>query len=240
VRRLVGLAACALAVALAASASAAPTKGRCAPAADRVVYLAGDSITYGYGVLETRERDSYPARARDLLCGHRCGRVEVRGLGGRCLVFTECITQPTMVASFEELVLTADPLPSAVIVQAGLNDLNHITDRDYRRAYRQLRRMGHQAGVRVLIGTITPLGAHPAPFPREWVEPQRVRVNRWIRRAIPRHDVVDFAKALEGPGRVLRPEFDSGDGLHPGALGALRMADATRGHRLGRPSRRCR
>lgn len=87
----------------------------------------------------------------------------------------------------------------------------------------------HLAGLRVLLGTQTPskgmagfLHGNPETIA------MRNAINDWIRTSGVADGVVDFHAALrdpEDPDR-LRPEFDSGDRLHPSAAGYQAMADA--------------
>ncbi|WP_254185352.1 hypothetical protein [Nocardioides panacis] len=63
------------------------------------------------------------------------------------------------------------------------------------------------------------------------MQDQRLRVNDWIRSEWPTTHI-DFARRLEGADHTLDPQYDSGDGIHPNAFGAMRMADATAGKGL--------
>jgi len=85
----------------------------------------------------------------------------------------------------------------------------------------------HAAGFRVILGTQTPSqggAAHGSPG----AIAARNAVNDWIRTAGAADGVVDFHAALSDPldPDDLRPEFDSGDHLHPSAAGYQAMADA--------------
>jgi lysophospholipase L1-like esterase len=87
----------------------------------------------------------------------------------------------------------------------------------------------HLAGFRVILGTQTP--SKDTPFFEHGTPAAiaaRNEINDWIRTAGVADGVVDFHAALRDPGDPdqLRPEFDSGDHLHPSAAGYQAMADA--------------
>lgn len=85
------------------------------------------------------------------------------------------------------------------------------------------------AGLRVIVGTLPPCknfanALHGTP---EAIA-KRNAINDWIRTAAVADGVVDFHAALRDPADPdqLKPEFDSGDHLHPSAAGYAAMADA--------------
>jgi lysophospholipase L1-like esterase len=85
------------------------------------------------------------------------------------------------------------------------------------------------AGFRVLLGTQTP-SKDPGTFGHGAPEVIAARnaVNDWIRTAGAADGVVDFHAATRDPldPDRLRPEFDSGDHVHPSPAGYRAMADA--------------
>ena len=100
-----------------------------------------------------------------------------------------------------------------------------------------------QAGVRVMVGTLLPTkgngkgvnylinavmsgGANAGAHGRTTVMAEREKLNQWIRTSGVPDAVVDFDACLQDPGEParLRPEFDSGDHLHPNAKGYEAMA----------------
>jgi lysophospholipase L1-like esterase len=172
----------------------------------------GDSITSGRGASDPATM-SYPAQAG----------VAGLGLPGQCLVAPACNWRPLVDTFPGELAqLQRTDGVDAVVVEIGINDLGHITDRQFRDAYTRLRTEGASRGVRVVLSTITPYGESNRSSPA--LEQQRERVNAWIRS---QPEYVDYAAALEADHRM-RPEYDSGDGLHPGDAGCARMALALR------------
>lgn len=132
----------------------------------------------------------------------------------------------------------------AVIVLLGTNDIgwpggafaphetlpavSEITD-----GFRQLVAQAHLRNVRVIGATITPfedalkgtpLEGHYSPGK----EALRQAVNDWVRHSGEFDAVLDFDRLLRDKSRPsrLRPEFDSGDHLHPGDTGYRAMADS--------------
>jgi lysophospholipase L1-like esterase len=86
----------------------------------------------------------------------------------------------------------------------------------------------HAAGLRVLLGTLTPFGASRAAGLRA-AEASRLQVNRWIRAGGGGADgTADFDAAVRDAADPTRldPRYDSGDHLHPGAAGRRAMAGA--------------
>ena len=190
------------------------------------LYMVGDSITAGSGTTEPKKK-GYPALLR------RDGvRVRVFAKGSRCLLYVGCPGVP-LVEKFQARVLDHPSPPDQVVVAIGVNDLAHATDAQLRRAYRLIHRQARDAGVQVHIATITPTARTFAVYPRKWVEPQRRRMNRWIRRAWPNNHL-DFAAALEGRGGAMRAAYDFGDGLHPNNKGAEALAEVVRERLLDR------
>jgi len=85
----------------------------------------------------------------------------------------------------------------------------------------------HAAGFRVILGTQTPSQGGMA-YGSPAAIAARNAINDWIRTGGAADGVVDFHTALSDPldPDALRPEFDSGDHLHPNAAGYQAMADA--------------
>ena len=69
-------------------------------------------------------------------------------------------------------------------------------------------------------------GANAGAHGRTTVMAEREKLNQWIRTSGVPDAVVDFDACLQDPGEParLRPEFDSGDHLHPNAKGYEAMA----------------
>jgi lysophospholipase L1-like esterase len=99
--------------------------------------------------------------------------------------------------------------------------------------YRQLIARAHTHGVRVAGATLTPFeGALPGtPLDNYYhadKDQLRQQINTWIRNSGEFDAVIDFDALARDPAHParLKPEFDSGDHLHPGDRGNKAMADA--------------
>jgi lysophospholipase L1-like esterase len=117
----------------------------------------------------------------------------------------------------------------AVVIDLGVNDIlrnpaqvdpNTVTD-----GLRTLVRQAHARGLRVIGATLMPFQGH-----RGYTDARdavRQAVNAEIRAGKVYDAVVDFDAALRDPynPRRLRPDYDSGDHLHPSDKGFRRMAE---------------
>lgn len=127
----------------------------------------------------------------------------------------------------------------AVIILEGVNDLIHpvgvevnpfrpMSDFPTRDelvdGYKVLIQMARERGLKVLIGTITPIDGWRTykPFRNE----RREEINQWIRTTDEIDGYIDFDKLLADPDHPtkMNPIFDSGDHLHPGDAGHKAMA----------------
>ena len=81
-------------------------------------------------------------------------------------------------------------------------------------------------GLSIIGGTLTPFEGVNTYTPAS--EQMRQQVNQWIRGSGQFDAVIDFDAATRDPGRPtrLRPEFDSGDHIHPNDAGNRAMAEA--------------
>ncbi|MBS0451632.1 MAG: SGNH/GDSL hydrolase family protein [Proteobacteria bacterium] len=202
------------------------------------VVALGDSITDGNGATPGADK-----RWPDFLAGRLAPRgvaVLNAGISGNRLL------RPGMgeagLARLGKDVLE-QPGVGSVIVLLGTNDIGWPggpfapaekgpSVDDLSRGLRQLVAQAHVHGVRVIGATVppfedalkgTPLEGHYSPAK----EAVRQALNAWIRTAGAFDAVVDFDKELRDPSRPtrLRPEYDSGDHLHPNDAGYEAMAN---------------
>ncbi|GAA3748279.1 lysophospholipase L1-like esterase [Spinactinospora alkalitolerans] len=132
----------------------------------------------------------------------------------------------------------AQPGAGHAIVLLGVNDLGHpgtsaplsetVTAEEIIGAHRQLITRAHAADLRIYGGTILPFKGDTLGFHSEENEAKRQAVNEWIRTSGEYDAVIDFDEALRDPDDPLRlrPEYDSGDHLHPNDAGMAAMAEA--------------
>ncbi len=141
-------------------------------------------------------------------------------------------------ARFDADVL-AQPNVKAVIVLIGINDIGHpgsgspmsetTPPEEMEAGLSQLAARAHEHGIRIYIGTMTPFKDTVFKgYYSDDKEAQRLAVNDWIRHNGVFDGYADFDKALDDPANPghLRPEFDSGDHLHPSAAGDAAIAGA--------------
>ena len=129
--------------------------------------------------------------------------------------------------------------PDVVVFQIGINDILHpfsdacapyekVSADEIIEGLNRLIRMARKHGAKVYGTTITPFGNFSAAW-CEVAEQIRCSVNRAVREGRVRYDLFfDFDKIVKDPDNpvMLRKEYDSGDGLHPNAVGGQTIADA--------------
>ena len=130
-------------------------------------------------------------------------------------------------ARFDRDVL-ALPGVTHVVVMEGINDIGaaQAAVEDLIAAHRQLVERAHARGLRIYGATLTPYeGA--AYFTPEG-EAKRKALNQWIRTSGMYDRVIDFEAVVRDPNAPtkMRPEFDSGDHLHPNDAGYAAMGES--------------
>ncbi|MFC9845465.1 SGNH/GDSL hydrolase family protein [Streptomyces sp. NPDC060223] len=121
------------------------------------------------------------------------------------------------------------PNVKAVVIDLGINDLlrnpNEVNYKTITDGLRTLVKQAHAHRIVVIGATLTPFyGSGGYSDQREAV---RQAINAEIRSGEVFDAVVDFDEALQDPydPRRLRPDYDSGDHLHPSDRGNERMAE---------------
>lgn len=202
------------------------------------VVALGDSITDGNGSTPGADQ-RWPDHLARRLAGSGVAVLNAGISGNRLL---RAGMGESGLARFDRDVLRHRP--RAVIVLLGTNDIGWpggpfapgerpMSFEPLVDGFRQLAARARAQAVRVVGATLppfrdalkgTPLEGHYSP------EKERLRqaINAWIRGSGTFDAVVDFDAALRDPSdpERLRPEFDSGDHLHPGDAGYRAMADA--------------
>lgn len=196
----------------------------------------GDSITNGYRSTVDTDR-SWPGVLGELLL-HRSSAASIavinEGLGGnRILLPSPDPSDTNALARFDRDALD-HPGVSTVIFLEGINDIGsnpspegkYVTADDLEAAVQLMITRCHLMGIKIVGGTLPPYGG--APYFTAHGEKTRKAFNRWIRNNVSFDAVIDFERALQDPQRPdhLRPNYDSGDHLHPSDAGYAAMAQA--------------
>lgn len=211
-------------------------------AANRSTIVAfGDSITDGYKTpigAYARWPDDLARRLAQ--SGHPIAVVDA-GLGGnRVLTDAPNIWQGfSAITRFKHDALDL-PGVKTVILMEGINDIGNgagpngapLTAQDLIDGYKQLIKQAHDAGIRIIGGTMLP--DHSADYYTESHEAIRQACNQWIRTSGAFDGVIDFDQAMRDPAHPasVRASYDSGDHLHPNATGMQAMANAIDLHLL--------
>ncbi|WP_043657716.1 GDSL-type esterase/lipase family protein [Nocardia thailandica] len=195
-----------------------------------VAVALGDSWFEGVGTTMSANRRSVDALNARLSRGH----VVNQGIAGNRLTRTEIGE-----AGVDRLHDDALSVPGAtdVLINFGINDLilgamagqAPATSDDLVTAFTALAARAHAAGLRVHAATIGPYAGCVFPgMPIAETLPTRRSVNEWLRTTDLFDSVFDVARAVEDPARpdYIRPDFDSGDGMHLNDAGAAAMAAA--------------
>ncbi|MBP2371199.1 GDSL-type esterase/lipase family protein [Pseudonocardia parietis] len=214
-----------------------------APRPDGALLVIGDSLVDGVGSTpggDDRLSDQLAARL-DAASGDRTTGVLNAGLSrNRLLQDDPPAGGDTPLTRFDADVAAVAGVRDVLLV-IGTNDLAAgAGGEEIVAGLRAFTERARAAGLRVLLTTIPPStsGGRDAPA----TVAAREHVNGWIRAEAAQHadGTVDAAAALADPGDPLRlrPEYDSGDGLHPSAAGYRALAAAVPLAALsGRPCR---
>ncbi|MEU3422190.1 SGNH/GDSL hydrolase family protein [Streptomyces murinus] len=204
--------------------------------ADGTVVVFGDSITDGITSTVGANRrwpDVLGDRLRSALAGgQRLPRYSVvnEGISGN-QVLADGLGRPAENQSglgrFGRDALSRTDV-KVVVIDLGINDILRDPRLDgpdrILTGLRTLVREAHARGLKVVGATLMPFKGHRGWTPAR--EAVRQQINAEIRAGRVYDAVADFDKALRDPydPRRLRPDYDSGDHLHPSDLGFATMA----------------
>jgi lysophospholipase L1-like esterase len=225
-----------------------------APANVAAIVTFGDSITDG--TRSTPDTDSsWPSfLAARLLSNPATSRIAVlnEAISGNRILRDGI--GPAGLARFDRDVLTQPGIQWVTILE-GINDIGagigeafvfgprpnspaseNPTPDDIIGAYRQMIERAHTHGIKVIGCTLLPFEG--AAYYSEGGNTVRQAVNQWIRTSRAFDAVVDFDAVTRNPQspNKVRPEFDSGDHLHPNDAGYKAMAEAVDLSIFSRPS----
>jgi lysophospholipase L1-like esterase len=201
-----------------------------APDGTAIAVAFGDSWFEGVGTTPGANRRSVDVLNERL----ERGWIVNQGISGNRLLTDE--VGEHALARFERDV-PAVPGVTHVLVHFGINDLAlpgmvglpPAPADDLIAGFTELARRAHDAGLTILAATIGPYGGaiYEGVSTPEGLAARR-RVNEWIRTGGAFDAVFDIARAVDRPDDpdFIRPEFDSGDGMHLNDAGARAMAEA--------------
>lgn len=211
-----------------------------APRGPSAIVAFGDSITDGHGVLSNQNTRWPDLLAERLLAAPATRAIAMLnlGIGGNRMLLDGL--GPNGLARFDRDVLGQQGVRWAILLE-GVNDLGTFTREAPQpsaahqalvgrmiQAYAQMSARARAHGIRLIAGTIMPFGSSAYYHPDAATEADRQAINAWIRAPGHFDALVDFDALTRDPAHPdrLRPDYDSGDGLHPSPAGYQSMADA--------------
>ncbi len=202
------------------------------------VAMMGDSITDGRGST-TNGNNRWPdVVAQRLQSSGKPLAVINLGIGGNRLLLDGL--GPNVLARLDRDVI-AQPGVKYMIVLEGVNDLGMLTHdgpvdaaghqmkvANMIAGYQQVIDRAHAHGIKIYGATVMPFTGFDFYHPDATNEADRQAVNAWIRTPGHFDAVIDFDAAVRDPAAPdhLKPEYDSGDHIHPSAAGYAVMGAA--------------
>ncbi|MCL6713268.1 SGNH/GDSL hydrolase family protein [Pseudomonas sp. R2.Fl] len=212
------------------------------PAGARAFIVLGDSITDGVGSSENADARWPDRLAERLQREPMLASVAVvnAGIAGNRILNDGVAPYrgPSSLSRLQRDVLDRPGVRWMLLLQGG-NDISasdrleapdqKVSAAQIIEGMRQIIARARAHGVQVWGATLLPRGGttFPAP-PSAAAIAKREAVNAWIRESGAFDAVVDFDRVMRDPAQPdrLRPEYDSGDHLHPNDAGYQAMADA--------------
>ncbi|MFJ8533145.1 SGNH/GDSL hydrolase family protein [Streptomyces sp. NPDC093591] len=205
---------------------------------DGTVVVFGDSLTDGITSTENanlRWTDALSRRLRTAItAGENVPRYSVvnQGISGNQILASGAgrpANNEAGLSRFERDVLSRTNV-KVVVIDLGVNDIlrnPNLADPDrILDGLRTLVRQAHARGIKVVGATLMPFQGHRGYTDAR--ENVRRQINAEIRAGRVFDAVADFDQAVRDPynPRKFRPDYDSGDHLHPSDKGYERMAQA--------------
>jgi lysophospholipase L1-like esterase len=209
-----------------------------APRRVHAIVAMGDSITDGVGsTLDANHRYPNFLAARLRAAGRRVAVLDA-GIGGNRVLTDTGAAGVKALDRFDHDVL-GQPGVRTVIFLEGINDVGFsqapldvcsfcvdVSADQIAAGDAQLIARAHDHGLRILGGTLLPFAGAFDYADRP--EAKRLALNDWIRHRSGFDGIVDFDAVMGDPADPLRlrPDYDSGDHLHPNDVGYAAMAAA--------------